>query len=349
MGIDHEESSGSQLLDELTKQVLRYVVMKKHEARTIALWIVHAFAFELFSISPRLKIQSPEPGCGKTTLLDVLYYTVRDPMLTAHVTPAAAFRQIAANKPTLLVDEADTSLTSRDLVTILNAGHRRNDALVVRADGQFSVYAPAALATIEGVSNQLDTRSITIGLRRRRPDETVKRFDHNRAGPLRRLRRQTQRWVSANADKLRAAKPELPDALQNRSADNWHPLLAIAIVAGGEWPKWARRAAEALSVSMEPSQSEGVMLLSDIRDILTAESTKRIFSSDLAATLVALEGRPWCERNGRGPLTANAVAITLAPYGIKPADIRKKSVVRKGYRVEQFADAFARYLPNQGT
>ena len=347
MGPNHEELRGSQLLDELTKQLLRYVVLRKHEARTIALWIVHTFAFDLFSISPRLKIQSPEPGCGKTTLLDVLYYTVRNPMLTAHVTPAAVFRQIAANKPTLLVDEADTSLASRDLVTILNAGHRRNDALVVRADGQYSVWAPAAFATIEGVPNQLDMRSITIGLRRRRPEEIVEPFEHDRTKPVRRLRGRKGKWVAANVDNLRTAKPDLPDALHNRPADNWRPLLAIAAVAGGEWLKRARSAAEALSVAMEPPQSQGVMLLSDVREIFAAGSAERMFSRDLAAALAGLEGRPWCERNGRGPINANAIAIVLAPYGIKPRDIRKKSVVRKGYCAEQFTDAFARYLPKK--
>jgi hypothetical protein len=341
--------SGCGLLDDLMTQILRYVVLKKHEARAIALWIVHTHAFDLFPISPRLKIQSPEPGCGKTTLLDVLYYTVRNPMLTAHVTPAAVFRQIAADSPTLLVDEADTTLTSRDLVTILNAGHRRNDAFVVRADGRYSVWAPAAYATIEGVPNQLDVRSVPIGLRRRRPEEIVKPFEHDRTKPLRRLRRLTKRWVAANVERLRSAKPQPPNGLHNRTADNWRSLLAIADVAGGEWPKQARRAAETLSVAAEPPLSKGLMLLSDIRDIFAAKGTDRIFSSNLATALVAFEGRPWGERNGQGPISANAIAVMLAPYGIKPRDIRKQAVVRKGYRAEQFKDAFARYLPKQSS
>jgi hypothetical protein len=348
-GNHSDQLSGSQILDDLTSQVLRHIVLEKHEARTIALWIVHTHAFDLFPISPRLKIQSPEPGCGKTTLLDVLHYTVRNPMLTAHVTPAAVFRQIAADSPTLLVDEADTTLTSRDLVTILNAGHRRNDAFVVRADGQYSVWAPAAFATIEGVPNQLDVRSVPIGLRRRRPEEIIKPFEHDRTKRLRRLRRLTRRWVAANVSRLRAARPQLPNGLHNRAADNWRSLLAIADVAGGEWPKQARRAAETLSVFAEPPQSKGVMLLSDIRDIFAARAVDRMFSSDLAKALVTLEGRPWGERNGHGPINPNAIALMLVPYGIKPRDIRKQSVVRKGYRAEQFEDAFSRYLPKQNS
>jgi putative DNA primase/helicase len=124
-------------------------------------------------------------------------------------------------------------------------------------------------------------------------------------------------------------------------------LLAIAEVAGGEWPKQARRAAETLSVFAEPPQSKGVMLLSDIRDIFATRCVDRMFSNDLATALVAFEGRPWGERNGQGPINANAIAVMLAPYRIKPSDIRKKAVVRKGYRAEQFNDAFSRYLPKQ--
>jgi hypothetical protein len=344
-----DELPGAELLDDLMELVLQYVVLKKHEARAIALWIVHTHAFDLFAISPRLKIQSPEPGCGKTTLLDVLRYTVLNPMLTAHVTAAAVFRTIGETRPTLLIDEADASLISRELVTILNAGHRRNDAWVIRADGRFSVWAPAAFATIGGVPNQLDMRSIPINLRRRRPDEIVKPFQHDRTKRLRRLERRTARWVAANKLPLTTAKPDLPEALHNRPADNWRPLLAIADVAGEHWPKWARRAAEALSVSGAPPQSEGVMLLSDIRDIFAAQGTDRIFSSDLAAALVELEGRPWCEWNGHGHISANAIAVLLARYGIKPAGIRKKSIVLKGYRAEQFKDAFARYLSEANT
>ena len=106
---------------------------------------------------------------ARRLFLDVLFYLVRAPMLTAHATPASVFRQISANQPTLLVDEGDTSLSSRELVTILNAGHRQNGASVMRADGRYSVWAPVAFATIDGVPNQLDMRSIPIVLRRKRP------------------------------------------------------------------------------------------------------------------------------------------------------------------------------------
>jgi putative DNA primase/helicase len=344
---DENRLSGVELLDALSAQILRYVVCERHEARAIALWIVHSHAFDLFPISPRLKIQSPEPGCGKTTLLDVLRYVVRNPMLTAHVTAAAVFHAIADKRPTLLMDEADTSLTMPELIAILNAGHRRNDAEVLRADGRYSVWAPAAFATISGVSNQLDMRSIPINLRRRRSDEDIKLFRHDRTKRLSGLQGQTAKWVRRNREALKKAKPVLPDTLHNRLADNWRPLLAIADIAGGEWPTLARRAAEALCAFEAPPQSEAVMLLSDIRDVLAVQGADRIWSSDLAMALANLEGRPWCEYKGRGPITANGIALLLASHRIRPLDIRIDRSVRKGYRVKQFDDAFVRYLGHQ--
>jgi putative DNA primase/helicase len=342
-----DELFGAELLDKLTAQILEYVVIKKHEARAIALWIVHTHVLDCSAISPRLKVQSPEPECGKTTLLDILRYLARNPMLTAHATAAAVYHAIADNTPTLLIDEADTCLTTGELIAILNAGHRRNDAEVVRAGSRYSVWAPVAFATINGVQNQLDTRSISINLRRRRPDEVVKPFQHDRTKSLRRLNGRVAKWAKENREALKKAKPDIPEALHNRLADNWRPLLAIADVAGGEWPKLARRASEALSASEAPPESEGVMLLSDIRDILTSRGNDRVWSNDLATALAALEGRPWCEHKGHGAITANAIALLLQPYGIKPADIRKQEVVSKGYRAKQFNDAFARYLPKK--
>ena len=107
---ESEVTGGAVLLDRVTSEIMKYVMLPKHEARAIALWVGHTHAFDLFSISPRLKVQSPEPGCGKTTLLDVLFHLCRAPMLTAHATAASVFREIAANRPTLLIDEGDTSL-----------------------------------------------------------------------------------------------------------------------------------------------------------------------------------------------------------------------------------------------
>ena len=61
------------------------------------------------------------------------------------------------------------------------------------------------------------------------------------------LRSQAARWAADNFSKLTDPEPSIPDALNDRAADNWRPLLAIADLAGGAWPGKAREAACLLS------------------------------------------------------------------------------------------------------
>src|SRR5262249_19082544 len=77
-------------------------------------------------------------------------------------------------------------------------------------------------------------RAIVLPMRRRAPGETVERI--RRDGLLRRLdplRRRAARWVADHLAALQAADPAVPAALNDRQADNWRPLLAIADAAGG--------------------------------------------------------------------------------------------------------------------
>jgi Bifunctional DNA primase/polymerase, N-terminal/Primase C terminal 2 (PriCT-2) len=64
---------GSELLDALVGAVATYVRLSEAAAIAVALWCIHAHAFEVATISPRLAITSPEKRCGKTTLLRVIH------------------------------------------------------------------------------------------------------------------------------------------------------------------------------------------------------------------------------------------------------------------------------------
>jgi len=54
-------------------------------------------------------------------------------------------------------------------------------------------------------------------------------------------------WATDNAVRLEEAQPAIPAELDDRAADIWEPLFAIADALGGDWPQRARRAAIALS------------------------------------------------------------------------------------------------------
>jgi putative DNA primase/helicase len=344
--------NGAELLDALAASIRGHVAMPDHAAQTAALWVLHTYLLDCFGISPRLAITSPEKGCGKTTLLDVLSHLVIRPLPTANATASAIFRVVEMQQPTLLIDEADTFLSeNEELRGILNSGHRHGGS-VIRTVGEdfeprsFSTYSACAIALIGKLPATLTDRSVPIDLRRRRPDEVIEAFRFDRTGPLDQLARQAARWTADNTDHVRGADPDIPAGVFNRAADNWRPLLAIADAAGGEWPARARRAMQCIAAAAgADDQSARVTLLADIRAIFAEAATDRLPSAGLVEALVAIEGRPWAEWKAGKPITANGLARLLAPFGVKPSTIRTNDVTPKGYQLTQFEDAFARYLP----
>ncbi len=127
----HEPVHGSELLDALFAAICRHVVAPEWAVVSIVLWALHTYLLDCFGISPRLAITSPEKGCGKTTLLDVLSHLVMRVLLTANATTSAIFRVVEMQRPTLLFDEADTFLSENEgLRGILNSGHRQGGSVV---------------------------------------------------------------------------------------------------------------------------------------------------------------------------------------------------------------------------
>jgi len=100
-----EPVDGNALLSEVEGVIKRYVVLPRWAAETIALWVVHAYAFQLREVSTYLGIESPEKRCGKTTLLSVLSELSNRAVALANISSPAVFRAIEEKQPTLLIDE----------------------------------------------------------------------------------------------------------------------------------------------------------------------------------------------------------------------------------------------------
>jgi len=337
--------NGAALLDELTATIRKFVVLEANAADAVALWAVHTHAIQAFSVSPRLGITSVVMRCGKTTLLDVLLGLVREPLVAANATAAGIFTQIDARNPTLLIDEADTFLAGKDeLRGILNSGHRKSTAYACRAKATYSTWAPVVIAMIGRLPPTLDDRCIPVRLERRRAGEEITRFRHDKAQDLVRLCRMSGRWAADNLTLLASTEPAMPVELQDRAADNWRPLLAIADAAGGKWPKLARQVAISIELSKQPAEQDpAVLLLEDIYE-MTQQSNENLTAERLVSALVCLEDRPWADWKGGQPITKKAVANLLAPFKIAPVQMRVGLQVLRGYHVSQFEDAFARYV-----
>src|SRR5262249_33695868 len=91
------------------------------------------------------------------------------------------------------------------------------------------------------------------------------------------------------------------------------PSLAIADLAGGEWPQLARQACLTLS-GESAEEAMGVMLLAHCREAFGREEVVR--SVDLVTKLAADPERPWAEYNRGNPITQRQVARLLGAFGI---------------------------------
>jgi putative DNA primase/helicase len=344
-----EPVDGLEVLHEVTHVVQRYVVLNEDQAVTVALWIAFAHAHDVATHSPILAVESPEKRCGKSTLLNVIAALVPKALPIANITMAALFRTIEKYRPTLLIDEADTFIRKSDeLRGLLNSGHFRPLANVVRTVGQdfepqtFSTWAPKATALIGELPGTLQDRAILIRLRRKLPSERVERFRDGGPAVCRGLNAKLARWVHDHQSGILGRRPEIPDGLNDRAADSWSLLFAIADELGGDWPELAHRAA--LSISGEGTNDEGctstgAQLLADIRSIFEAAGVTTIPSLKLAENLAELEEAPWGEWYGR-PITPRFVARHLKSYNIRPRKERNANV----YHCRDFEEAWARYV-----
>jgi putative DNA primase/helicase len=340
-----QAEAGAPLLREIAGAVASHVLLPVGAPELIALFVVHAHAHDAAQFSPLLAIVSPEVGCGKTSLLRVLAALAPMPLFASSVTPASLYRTISQSKHTLLMDEADSMfLTKNELRAILNGGHCRDSAYVLRADGQFNIWCPKAIALVGTLPASLRDRSFLVALKRKRPEESVALLDGPAVAQLKKLGERAALWAKKNHDRLVASKPAMPQEVKNRIADNWRPLFAIADVVGGSWLDAARTLAVTAAIDARADLSPGVALLSDIRSISNATRTDRITTAALITALTAMEDRPWSEWTGRRPITASQVARILKPYGISPRTIRSSATTAKGYLLADFQDAFARYL-----
>ncbi len=194
------------MLAELEAHFTRRAVLPEHGGVILALWAAHTWTFDTGPITPRLAVTSPQKGCGKSTVLDLLAAVVQRPLEASHATTAALFRVVEKWRPTVLLDEADTFLgDNEELRGLLNAGHHhRGRVLRTVAVGDdfepraFHVFAPVVIAAIGRLPGTLADRSIPIRMQRRRPGERVEPFRRNAEEQIEPLRRRLARtpWTS---------------------------------------------------------------------------------------------------------------------------------------------------------
>lgn len=352
------------LLDELARHVRRYVVLSADQATLCALWVVHVFAIAAADVTPYLIVTSPQRRCGKSRLLEVLRGLVLGAWYVVRPSEAVLFRKLATGA-VLFLDEYDTifSAAAKDstegIRATLNAGFERG-AVVSRCEDHgkelldFEVFGPKVLAGIGDPPDTVRDRGYVLSLRRARRSETRERFRRRKAGPVaEELRRRLEAWADTPGTiaALKRAEPALPDALNDRAQDAAEPLLALADLAGGEWPARARAALVALAGEAEEDEVEdasGVALLRDLVVVFERlAGPKGATSEVLVRELRSTEGTPWEKWNRGEGLDPNGLARLLRPFKVHSKKKRWKSgdEPRGGYYKADILEAADRYVP----
>ena len=341
----------SELLDAIASTVRRFIVCDAETAHAVALWVAMTWFMDVVQIAPLAVITAPEKRCGKSLLLFLLGRLSCRPLTASNISPAALFRCIDAWSPTLLVDEADAfARENEELRGLLNCGHTRDGAYVVRTVGddhtprRFNTWGAKALAGIGKLADTLMDRAIVLELRRKLPHEQVERLRHAEPELFETLAEKLARFAEDYRDEVRRARPSLPESLNDRAQDNWEPLLAIADVAGCGWTDRARKVAQKLSGAEGPTMSTGTELLADIQEVFKTKRVDRISSADLIAALCDDDEKLWSTYNRGKPISQKQVSKRLAEYSIRTKNVRIGHEQAKGFEVEQFQEAFSRYL-----
>jgi hypothetical protein len=120
-----------ELIADLAERIKRHVVLQDHEALTVALWILFAWAHEVSAHSPILLATSAEANSGKTTLVSVVGFLVPRGLMATGISEAALFRSIEKWQPTIIVDEADVLFAENEpLRAVVNSGWTRGQGVL---------------------------------------------------------------------------------------------------------------------------------------------------------------------------------------------------------------------------
>jgi hypothetical protein len=183
-------------------------------------------------------------------------------------------------------------------------------------------------------------------MRRRLGDEKVQPWRKRINGPAaERLCNEIREWSSNEG--VTPTWPDIPEEIQDRDADVWEALLAVADLAGERWATSAREAAVTLvTASRERKPSLGVVLLADVRKVFDGCADDKLPTEEILSALNKIDEAPWATIRRGEPMDSRSLANRLGKYGIGSKPQRDGERVFKGYARAQFEDAWKRYVPD---
>ncbi|MFN3004589.1 DUF3631 domain-containing protein [Mycolicibacterium wolinskyi] len=351
-------------LDETREFIGRFIrTVEPADLDLFTLWAAHTHLVNETHTTPRLLVDSPVPGSGKTTALEHLNKLCVKPVQLASISsPALLSRLLEKEMRTILIDEADRALDPKkegvgDMLGILNSGYKRGGTrpVLVPAKGgswdvaEMSTFAPVAMAgNAPDLPDDTKSRCIRVLLlpdfdgTAEESDWELIEDDANALGAG------LASWANTVREAVRVTRPVLPDEVKGRGRERWSPLLRVAEAAGGRWPAVVRDLAVRDMERIVNEREEGlavqkphVVLLNHIHDVWN-DGEAFIATDDLIARLIARYPQSWGTASNYGKdLTSQRMGRMLVnSYNIhsyrEPDGDR-----RRGYQLSALKPAFA--------
>jgi hypothetical protein len=342
---------GATLLQEVREWFVRFVsTTTDADLDLLTLWAAHTQLIAEVYTTPRLQLDSPVPGSGKTTCLEHLQRLCLRPVLMATVSsPALLTRMLQKEHRTILIDEADRTLRPdkegvADVLAVINSGYKRGATRPVLVQVKGGNWEPVEMPTyaavaVAGNNPDLpdDTRSRIIRvLLLPDLDGSVEESNwESIESEALHLQTQLADWADQVREEVRSEQPDLPEGITGRFREKWSPLKRVAVAAGGRWPAAVDQMALHDREEHDMDKEDGVVrevpavrLLSHIWELWPGEETF-VATGDLISTLVAAYPTVWGEAGPFGkPLTGKRLGTMLS----KGYKIHSKQPVRGGPR-----------------
>lgn len=340
---DHPIGPRNDIATKVQAHIEQFVAFNNpHHSRVLSLWALHTWVFDAFRITPYLYVSSIDPGAGKTTLMKVMSGLVRDPNMTASVSPASLYRSLSDGTPTLILDELDTVYSgakNEDLRGVLNSGYDATGT-VSRYDAKeggtvsYPTYSPKLLGGIDNgqVPATVMDRCLRIRLRKLDGDTLhglgVVDYDLEEIeDDLMDIQELVKKWGDVHVmQAIKDTKVERVEGLSGREWQLIRPLLRIAKYLGME-----AEARESLTATLK---GEKVMTpeseaLSKIRQWFDSNDTDRI---------------PTAIASGLTGYTPAVLSRMLSPMDVTARPMKIDGKTQRGYFRPELESAFSRFL-----
>jgi hypothetical protein len=344
-------SRGGRLAADLGSFVTRFLSLTQSIKALLPIWGLHSYVFNEYEFTPYLNVISPEQGCGKTTLADVLSALCWRATSPTCGTAAVLRRIIASESPTLIIDEWDTldDAIRKACLNFLNTGFRKDGTFSFVSGAriaEMSTFCPKAIVgrSIVRLPEATLSRCISFVIHRALPDEKLEKFREAQRAEAALLRTRCEAWADDFRNRKVRVAPNMPESFSARQQDISEVLLAIAEACGGPWPLLIRNALTDLFTERQIPTAENELLRAVHQFIEERKIMDHFSSNDFCNWANEQPETPWSEK----PLTQAKLAQMLEHYEVFPGQInrliRAKQKNIRGYRIAQFKAAFARYV-----